>query len=148
MRHIGEVSPGIVGAIVAVVVMAVVAVGGTVVVGINGTVLAAFATLGLLVQILVVRHLVKLGPGAGFLILVVRHLVKLGPGAGFLVVQGQVVLVDGRSPLVNRHSNCLFQVSQDVAGCDIGLADDVPDERQHHGDDNHVMEYLVNVNKN
>jgi hypothetical protein len=131
MRCIGEVSPGIVGAVVAVVVMVVVAIGGTVVVGTNGTVLAAFATLGLLVQILVVRHLVK-----------------LGPGAGFLVVQGQVVLVDGCSPLVNHHSNCLFQVSQDVAGCDIGLADDVPDERQHHGDDNHVMEYLVNVNKN
>jgi hypothetical protein len=136
MRCIGEVSPGIVGAIVAVVVtvvvaVVVVAIGGTVIVGTDGTVLAAFARLGLLVRILVVRRLVT-----------------LGPGAGFGVVQRQVVLVDGHSPLVNRNSDRLFQVSQDLAGCDIGLADDVPDERRHHGDDNHVTEYIVNIDKN
>jgi hypothetical protein len=132
MRHIGEVSPGIVGAIVAVVAtVVVVAVGGTVIVGTDGTVLATFGGLGLLVRILVVGRLAM-----------------LGPGAGFGVVQRQVVLVDGHSPLVNRHSDRLFQVSQDLAGCDIGLADDVPDERQHHGDDNHVTEYIVNINKN
>lgn len=116
---------------VVVAVVVVVAVGGTVVVGTDGTVLAAFAGLGLLVRILVVGRLAK-----------------LGPGAGFGVVRRQVVLVDGRSPLVNRHSDRLFQVSQDLAGCDIGLADDVPDERRRHGDDNHVTEYIVNVDKN
>jgi hypothetical protein len=44
---------------------------------------------------------------------------------------------------VNHHSDCLFQVGQDLAGCDICLADDIPDKRWHHGDDNHVTEYIV-----
>lgn len=137
-RRIGEVSPGIVGSVVAVVVavtvvvaVVAIAVGGTVVVGTVGTVLGAFAGLGLLARILVVGRLAK-----------------LGPGAWFGVVRRQVVLVGGRAPLLKRHSYRLFHVGQDLAGCDISLADDVPDERRRHGDDNHVTEYIVNVDKN
>ena len=70
-RRTGEISPRIVGSVVAVVVAGVVAVviaavGGTVVVRTGRAVLAAFARLGLLVRFLVFGRLAKLGPGAGF----------------------------------------------------------------------------------
>jgi len=138
-RFVGEVSPTVVATVVVAVVVvaaAAVAVAVAAAIGVGGAVVvvvvpAAFLAFGFLVRILTVGRIAK-----------------LGPGAGFGVVRRQVVLVDGRSPLVNRHGDRLLQVGQGLAGGDVGLVDDIPDERRRHRDDNHVTEYIVDVDKN
>jgi len=134
-RTIGEISPGVIGSVVAVAVVGVTVVGTTIVEPIGvvtvGAVLISFAGLGFLARILVVGRLAK-----------------LCPRTGFGVVGGKIVLVNGSIPFLKRHCDRLIQGGQNLAGLDVGLVDDISDERRRRGDDNHLTDNIVNVNEN